>query len=165
MNLLFFTALILWLSRLDVTLWPLVARERVVGLWLLRVQLGRASSRGLSEICMVRCLYVCSCVHVWDWLWAFFSQQRRQKVSHCDLRDISTLIYTWNYYYTLGTISQLLFSKSVWEMDVWVILVVRVWWKILSSCSEIGSVFWGCIHHRCLFNFCDGSEASSWFTK
>lgn len=102
-------------------------------------------------MCALVCMCETGCGH-------FFSQQRRQKVSH---RDLGTLAR----YYTLGNISQLLFPESFWEMDVWVIRLVRVWWTILSSCSEIESVVWGCIHHRCLFNCCDGSEASRWFTK
>lgn len=42
--------------------------------------------------------------------------------------------------------------------------VVRVFWKLLSACSETESAYWECTHHRCLFSFCDGYEASGWFT-
>lgn len=49
------TDLILWFSRLEVTLWLLVAREREEGgWWLLGVQSRRANSRGSSEIYMVK---------------------------------------------------------------------------------------------------------------
>lgn len=42
---------------------------------------------------------------------------------------------------------------------------VRVWWwKPLPACSERESACWGCTHHRYPFSFCDGYEASVWFT-
>lgn len=104
--------LILWFSRLDVTLWPLVARERAVGPWLSRLRSGRANSRGLSEICVVRQLYVCVPVRVsvWiGWLQAVVglhrvtegSGKKSQKglpLCH-DLRIVKSKynLYTWNY--------------------------------------------------------------------
>lgn len=53
-------------------------------------------------MCVLVCMCETGCGH-------FFSQQRRQKVSHCDLRDISTLLYTWNY------LAALIHQISLWN--------------------------------------------------
>lgn len=61
--------------------------------------------------------------------------------------------------FTPGTIWHLLI-KSFWKTCVWLLTEVRVWWKLLSACSETESAYTWCTHHRCPFSFCDGYEAS-----
>lgn len=158
-----------WFSDSAGWMWPcdpLVARERAVGPWRARLLSGRANYRGLSEIYMVRLLYVCECVWIgWlqavvaDMVWLNATERRVRRVC-CYVSQWSSLVQSLPPDPSDISCSSNYFGKHACEP----FREVRVWWKLLSACRETESVCWGCTHHRYPFSFCDGFEASVWFT-